>query len=148
MQTKVGKTVHYISEIFVVKSELNVGVFHVEGKRSKARKTALAGTFYFLLRVERADVNEPGFVVIWEENLVLINEHSNLVYHLEALQLEVSSLQRKTEAIVGQLYNWKDAAHQRQLMLDQKLNLFTRLETKLQRAGFDFVRAVEELEEQ
>ena len=98
--------------------------------------------------VERADINEAGLVAIREQNIVLMNERNSLVYQLEDLQQEVSSLQRMAEVTMGQLYFWNDAAHQRQFTLDEHLKIITSLKTKLQSAESDFIGAVEELDEQ
>ena len=56
MHPRFGGTVCYILEVFVVKSEMNAGVFGVAGRHSKAGKVAVAGMFYSLSLAEKADI--------------------------------------------------------------------------------------------
>ena len=84
----------------------------------KARRVAVAGTLCSSLWVEKADINEAGLAAIRKQSVALMNERNSLVYHLEAVQQVVSSLQRKAELSMGQMYLWNDATHQRQLTLD------------------------------
>ena len=131
MQKK-SEAVYYIPEAFVFKSEMNACAFSVKGEHSKARKVGVAGTLHPLSRVDKVDKNEAGLDAIQEQNVNLINEGNSLVYQLEALQQEVLSLQRNTEVTMGKLYLWKDAARQRQLTLDQQLEIIASLQTRLQ----------------
>ena len=142
MKPKDGEAVYYNTGVFVVKSEMNAGVFRVEGK------IAAAGTLYPSPCVERPDLIEAGRAAIWEKNVALINERTSLVYQLDVLLHELSSLQGKAGVTMGQLYLWKDATHQRQLTLDQQLKSFVSLKTKLQSAESDFIVTLDELDEQ
>ena len=103
MHTKGGDTVYYITEIFVVNSNKQAGVFCNEGEHSQAQKLLVAEALHPMLLVEMADISEAGLTIDRKQNVALLNERSRLVYQMEAFQQELSSLQRKAEVTMIQL---------------------------------------------
>ena len=106
MLPRLGESVNYIPEVFVVKSKMIAVAFCVEGKHSKTQKVAVFGTLYPLSSVERADINEAGLSATRQQNVALMNGRNSLVYNLESLQQVVLSLHREAEVSTEQLYLW------------------------------------------